>query len=122
MQPCNLAALPLTKERQTVAEYQITYWRDFPSLVTAREGRRNTAKVELSQRFQVAIDEAAMRLGLTGTDAYLEHWRREGWQDRAGTIDEIAAAVAAEVEDAYPPERIRTMLRALDDGKIADSE
>ena len=99
-----------------MAEYQITYWRDFPSLVTAREGRRNTAKVELSQRFQVAIDEAAMRLGLTGTDAYLEHWRREGWQARAGTIEEIAAAVAAEVEAVYPPERIRTMLHALTDG------
>ncbi len=44
-----------------MAEYQITYWRDLPSMVTAREGRRNTAKVELSQRFQDAIDRAARR-------------------------------------------------------------
>lgn len=104
-----------------MAEYQITYWRDFPALVTAREGRRNTAKVELSQRFQVAIDEAAMRLGLTGTDAYLEAWRRDGWQERPGAIDEVAAAVAAEVETAYSPERLRTMLRALGDGTITES-
>jgi len=96
-----------------MAAFQITYWRDFPALVTAREGRHNTAKVALPQRFQVAIDEAAMRLGLTGTDAYLDAWRREPWQDRAGTPQAVADAVATEVIAAYPPERLREMLRAL---------
>lgn len=98
-----------------MAEYQITYWQAFPSLVTAREGRRNTYKVELPQRFQVAIDEAAMRQGLTGTDAYLEAWRRDGWQEREGTPQAVAEAVATEVEAAYPPARLREMLRALAD-------
>jgi 5-methyltetrahydrofolate--homocysteine methyltransferase len=96
-----------------MAEYQITYWREIPSLVTAREGRRNTAKVELPARFQVAIDEAAMRLGLTGTDAYLEAWQRGAWQERAGTPDEVARAVAAEIQAEYPAERVRAMLRAF---------
>ncbi|MEZ4734702.1 MAG: virulence factor [Caldilineaceae bacterium] len=96
-----------------MAEYQITYWRDFPSMVTAREGRRNTAKVELSQRFQLVIDEAAMRLAMTGTDAYLEQWRRDPWQERAGTPQEVAQAVATEVEAAYPPVRLREMVQAL---------
>ena len=67
-----------------MAEYQITYWRDIPSMVSARAGRRNTAKIELSARLQVAIDEAAMRLKLTGTDAYIEEWRRDEWQERSG--------------------------------------
>lgn len=84
-------------------------------MVTAREGRRNTAKVELPQRFQVAIDEAAMRLQLTGTDAYLEAWRRDSWQPRAGTPEEVAQAVAAEIEAAYSPTRLRELLRALED-------
>ncbi len=96
-----------------MAEVQITYWRDFPSMVTAREGRRNTAKVELDQRFQVAIDDAAMRLKLTGTDAYLEAWRRDGWQERAGTPESVAQAVAAELDAAYPPERLREMVQTL---------
>lgn len=96
-----------------MAEYQITYWRDFPSMVTAREGRRNTAKVELSQRFQLVIDEAAMRLEMTGTDAYLEQWRRDPWQERTGTPREVAQTVAAEVEAAYPPARLREMVQAL---------
>lgn len=96
-----------------MTEYQITYWQEFPSLVTAREGRRNVSKVELPQRFQVAIDEAAMRLNLTGTDAYLEAWRRDGWQEREDTPEEVAKTVAEEIEAAYPPERLREMLRAL---------
>ncbi len=46
-----------------MAEYQITRWREIPSLVTAREGDQ-VAKISLSTRFQEAIDEAAMRLKL----------------------------------------------------------
>lgn len=94
-----------------MAEYQITYWQEIPSLVTAREGRRNRASVELSQRFQVAIDEAAMRAGMTGTDAYIEQWRRSEWQPRQGTPEVVAAAVAAELEAEYSAERIREIVR-----------
>ena len=44
--------------------------------MTAKEGRTRAAR-ELPPRFQEAIDAAAMRAGLIGTDAYLEEWRRE---------------------------------------------
>jgi len=50
-----------------VAEYQVTSWRDLPSLVVARDGEHVT-KAPLAPRFQEAIDEAAMRLGETGSD------------------------------------------------------
>jgi hypothetical protein len=96
-----------------MAEYQITYWRDFPSMVTAREGRRNTSKAELPQRFQIAIDEAAMRLNLSGTDAYLEEWRKDGWQLCDGTPEEVAQTVAKQLETEYPQERLLRMLREL---------
>jgi hypothetical protein len=96
-----------------MAEYQITYWSEIPAMVTAREGRRNVAKAELPPRFQEAIDEAAMRMRLTGTDAYLEEWRRDSWQERAGEPAEVAQAVAAELETIYTPERIREMIARL---------
>jgi hypothetical protein len=96
-----------------MAEYQITYWRELPSMVTAREGRRNTAKVELPARFQEAIDEAAMRLKMTGTDAYLEQWRKDGWQERSGTPEEVANAVARELEATYSAERLRELIVSL---------
>lgn len=93
-----------------MAEYQVTYWQDIPSMVTAREGRRNVFKVELDKRFQVAIDEAAMRAKLVGTDAYLEQWRRSAWQQREGSPEEVAKAVAVEVESDFPLGRIREIV------------
>jgi len=96
-----------------MAEYQITYWRDIPSMVTAREGRRNKATKELAKRFMVAIDEAAMRAGLTDPDAYLEEWHKGDWQDRDGTPEEVAEAVAAEVEEEFSPAKVREILDAI---------
>ncbi|MBV7329676.1 virulence factor [Chloroflexi bacterium TSY] len=94
-----------------MAEYQVTYWREIPSMVTAREGRRNRAKIELPQRFQVAIDEAAMRANLIGTDEYLAEWQRSEWVERDGAPEEVVQTVAAELEAEFTPERIREILR-----------
>lgn len=58
-----------------MAELTVIWWREIPAQVTAREGRSRAA-AELSDRFQEAIDAAAMRAGLIGTDTYLEEWRR----------------------------------------------
>ena len=45
-----------------MVEYQILYWHDIPVQVRAREGRKRLNK-PLSERFQVAIDHAAMEIG-----------------------------------------------------------
>ena len=58
-----------------MAQLFIVYWRDIPAQVIARAGRQS-AKRELTARFQEAIDRAAMRSGAHGTDAYLAEWRR----------------------------------------------
>jgi len=42
-----------------------------------------------------------MQLGLEGTDAYLEAWRRSEPQARAGSAREVAEAVAAELEGRF---------------------
>lgn len=93
-----------------MAEYRITYWRNIPSMVHARAGRTDRGKAELSQRFQVAIDEAAMRAGVVGSDEYMQQWRRGDWIERAGEPDEVAQAVAAEIEADYPPARLRELI------------
>ena len=64
----------------------MTYWRDLPSLVVARDGD-DVTKAPLAQRFQEAIDEAAMRLGAVDSDAYLDGWRRSDWTPDDGTTD-----------------------------------
>ena len=96
-----------------MAQVQITYWRNIPAMVTAREGRKR-AKIQLPQRFQNAIDEAAMRTGLIGTDEYLEEWRRGPWEEREGSPEEVAQAVAQELEAAFPREKLRALLQEIE--------
>jgi 5-methyltetrahydrofolate--homocysteine methyltransferase len=93
-----------------MSEYQITYWREIPTMVTARAGRANSAKVQLDSRFMVAVDAAAMRLGLTGSDAYMEQWRKGPWEPSDGEPADLAATVAAELEAEYDAARLRAML------------
>ena len=84
-----------------MAKVQILYWHDIPLQVRAG-GRQQRVSRELPDRFQVAIDNAAMAAGLIGTDAYLDgfHWR-EG-EEREGSPTEVVAAVIAEIENRYP--------------------
>jgi hypothetical protein len=79
--------------RDGAATLTIISWRDIPAQVTAKKGP-DTAKQELSQRFQVAIDRAAMYAGLFETDEYLTEWRRETRQ----CGDDLDREVAVEVE------------------------
>lgn len=76
------------------------YWHDIPVQVRAG-GRRDRVSVELSQRFQVAVDNAAMAAELTGTDAYLEGFAWSESQERDGTPQEVADSVAAELERQF---------------------
>jgi hypothetical protein len=91
----------------TVA-YQVVYWRDIPAQVKLRAGRERLAR-PLSERFQQAIDAAAMRAGLAESDAYLAEWRSSDWQERDGPMADLAAALVAELESDYPDDRLTTL-------------
>ena len=95
-----------------VAEYQITSWRELPSLVVARDGDMQV-KVPLPARFQEAIDEAAMRLGETAADDYLAGWERGPWTGRDGAAADVAAAVVGGLEDRWSAEAVAQFLDAL---------
>jgi hypothetical protein len=94
-----------------MAEYRITYWREIPSMVAARDGAA-MSKVALPDRFQEAIDEAAMRLGMAGSDAYLEQWRHGEWLEGAGAPDELAGRVAEQLDTEFDDERLGSLLEA----------
>jgi Virulence factor len=95
-----------------VAEYQITSWRDLPSLVVARDGDMQ-AKVPLPPRFQEAIDEAAMRLGEVGSDAYLAGWDRGAWTAGDGTPADLAASVVEQLETRWSEAAVAEFLDGL---------
>lgn len=84
-----------------MATYQILFWHDIPSQVRAKGEGRERVGVALSQRFQEAIDNAAMAAGLIGQDAYTEAFRWSEPMFREGSAQEVAAAVAAELEAQY---------------------
>ncbi len=84
-----------------LARYQILYWHDIPVQVRARDQSGRASK-PLAERFQQAIDNAAVAAGLTGDDAYtaLFHWSEA--EERDGSAQEVVAAVVAELEERYP--------------------
>lgn len=96
-----------------MTEYQITAWQGLPSLVTARDGD-DVAKVPLAPRLQEAIDEAAMLLGDTGSDAYLAGWTRSAWVGGDGDPATLAAAVAHDLELTWDEAAVAGFLDGLD--------
>ena len=96
-----------------MAQLITLYWRDIPAQVIAERGRgrqREQAKLELSRRFAIAIDEAAMRGGADSTDDYLAEWRRGEPVECGEDLDAEAAARAAALEEEYPSERVRILV------------
>jgi hypothetical protein len=91
------------------ASYQIVYWRDIPAQVRVRSGRERVSR-QLSERFQEAIDEAAMRDRMTATDDYLEEWRSTEWQAGEGEVDTLAERLAAQLESTYPQDRLDALV------------
>lgn len=76
-------------------------WRDIPSQVLIKRGR-DRGKYMLAQRFQEAIDRAAMRAGKGGSDAYLDEWRRVTTSLEAeGALEEIAERLGREIESRF---------------------
>ncbi len=95
----------MLRKAGAMAKWNILYWQEIPSMVEVRD-RSGTHKVQLSARFQELIDMAAMRRGLADGDAYLEAWHRQRQPEREGQGQELAEALAAELEAEYP--RIRS--------------
>ena len=91
-------------------ELTVISWREIPAQVTAGKGRQ-AARVQLSERFQEAIDAAAMRAGLIGTDTYLEQWRRDA-RPCGDDLEAEVAAAAAQLERDYPDARLEQLVRA----------
>ncbi len=92
-----------------MSEYQITYWRDIPSLVATRDGDE-TAKKSLPQRFQEAIDEAAMRLDAADAEAYMEGWRRGDWIEAEGSPADLVDRITRDLEADLSEGRLNAIL------------
>jgi len=94
-----------------VASLIIISWRDIPAQVIVKRARE-TAKVQLSARFQEAVDRAAMRAGRGTSDAYLADWKRSEPRPCGDDLKAEAAAAAARIEARYSDEDLEKLIRA----------
>ncbi len=94
-----------------MAELTVIKWRDIPMQIVVRDDAGGSARRLLSDRFQEAVDAAAMVAGLIGSDDYTEQMA----MDRSQVGDDLEAeATAAEeaVLAAWDEEALKTAIRA----------
>jgi hypothetical protein len=94
-----------------MGQLTIIGWRDIPAQVIVKRGRE-VAKVQLSQRFQEAVDRAAMRAGKGSSDAYLADWKRSEPKACSDDIEAEASAAAADLEARYSDADLERLIRA----------
>lgn len=91
----------------------LIYWRDIPAQVIVQRGHRRE-KVQLSSRFQEAIDRAAMRACKGSSDAYLSEWRRESSAlESDAELREIAEKETSRFESEFSDELLLQLIRNL---------
>ena len=94
-------------------QVKIVYWRDIPAQVIAESGKgrkRVQFKLELSKKFMVAIDKAAMNAGSYSTDDYLQDWRRSLPKEISGELEDETKSLAKEIETNYDSEKLRELV------------
>ena len=87
----------------------IVYWRDIPAQVIVGKGRQ-AAKVQLPERFEQAIDRAAMKIGAEDTDAYLAEWQKGTSYQVDGDPTDIAKSEATRIETKYDHDKIKQLI------------
>jgi hypothetical protein len=103
-----------------MATVRITYWRDIPMLVTARDDTGEVS-VPLGPAFQDLVDRIAMQDGVTEEDAYLAGWRIGPPEDAPGAAGAVAEARARALEAAFGELRDRYLPGPRRDGPACPS-
>jgi hypothetical protein len=94
-----------------MAQLTVIRWRDIPMQIVARGDGGASARALLPERFQEAVDAAAMVAGLIGSDDYTEQMRMV----KRACGDDLEAEVAAEqarLEAEWTDEVLRGAIRA----------
>jgi hypothetical protein len=93
-----------------MAKSIILYWRDIPSQIIVKKGKE-TAKRMLSNRFQKAIDIAAMRSQSHTSNDYLAEWHRGRPKECGNDINTEADVALSLVEFDYNEERLTAITK-----------
>ncbi len=94
-----------------MAQLIVVYWRDIPAQVIVKAGRQ-AAKRQLTERFEKAIDRAAMKAKLRDTDSYLGEWRRAEPVSCGDDLEAEASSAAERFEADFTDERLQELVAA----------
>ena len=87
----------------------VVYWRDIPAQVIVGKGRRGS-KRQLEERFEQAMDRAAMKVNAKDADAYLAEWRKADPYTVDGEPDAIVEAEALRLEAEYDNAKLKELI------------
>lgn len=92
-----------------MADVVVVYWRDMPAQVIVGRGRRGV-KLPLPERFEQAIDRAAMKSGAAESDDYMAGFRKAAAVPVEGSDQEAAEAMVSMIDTDYDLDRIKTLI------------
>lgn len=87
----------------------IVFWRDIPAQVIVGRGRRGT-KLPMPERFEQAIDRAAMKSGAAESDEYMAGFRKAEPIPVDGSDAEAAKSTVTRLDTEYDQDRIKTLI------------
>ncbi|MEM7070718.1 MAG: virulence factor [Pseudomonadota bacterium] len=89
----------------------IVWWRDIPAQIIAGQNRRSQIRYSLSERFEKAIDRAAMRAKAHESDQYLSEWRKVPEESLNDDFDEAVKNRAQQLETLYDDAHLETLIK-----------
>ena len=114
----------MSRRRGGGPQLAVIWWRDIPAQVVATHADE-TVRVELPARFVQAIDRAAMRGGMVGSDAYLEQWDRRArpcGEDLRAEVDAEVERIESDYPSAVLTELVRATPAAATSARAADDQ
>ena len=89
----------------------IIFWKDIPAQVNGKSGKESI-KRQLSNRFQEAIDLAAMHSNCHESDTYLKFWRRSEPIICGGDLNYQIKTLITKLEIDYSEEKLKILSNA----------
>ena len=94
-----------------MAELTVIRWRDIPMQVLARASDGTSARALLSDRFQEAVDAAAMVAGLIGSDDYTAQMAMDRREINDDAVQREVDAEVSRIEAEWSDDLLRSVIR-----------
>ena len=89
-------------------EYTIVYWRDIPAQLIEGKGRK-AKKIKLSERFEMAIDRCAMKVGAKDSESYIKDWKKVWFHFQEGSGASLEKE-AEKIEVEFTNDKLKSLI------------